>query len=581
MLLLSFAAMAQQNCTPGKANLTVTSGNISQTLSTSGAMLTEASGNAAYQIKVNDKWVPIIYEGGIWLGGITPSNDVKFSGATYVVAGTDYTDWYPGVLDSAYNITNPCLNWDRFFTVTYKDIEAAINLLYSSNGTINTIDCNQLPSHVLAWPGKGNPHFKNINGFELPDIYEIPFYDYNTDGIYEPCKGDLPLFNPKDVVVNNHMDVLNTFPDHLSLNILNDALGNHNLSGGQPTHIEVHQYAFDYHTQDSLDQTTFYLYKLINKSSEELNKSYFGLWFDPDLGCYLDDFGGTSSANNLIYFYNTDAEDGSPGSSCPGTNSFGSEIPISAISLLDGLDEVSEISDPPGWLRKGMTSAVYFNNCSVGAVDPATCDPVGPDLDFYNPLRGRWHTSEPITVGGNGYNPGSTDTTLFVYDGNPSDFNSWSMCSSGVSQADIRMLMSTGGGTLAPGFRDDIIAAIHTVSNVPYPCPDIQPVIDVNKAAHNFKNNGWRRKSTTSGTYQVGDTNLPWEFKLVDNGFALTSEDEKITVSINDITGKSISTKVLAAHQQINWQNDGLAPQMLIINVSCSNLKKAYKIIVH
>ena len=27
-----------------------------------------------------------------------PSNDVKFSGATYVVAGTDYTDWYPGVL---------------------------------------------------------------------------------------------------------------------------------------------------------------------------------------------------------------------------------------------------------------------------------------------------------------------------------------------------------------------------------------------------------------------------------------------------------------------------------------------------
>ena len=36
-------------------------------------MLTEASGNAAYQIKVNDKWVPIIYEGGIWLGGITPA----------------------------------------------------------------------------------------------------------------------------------------------------------------------------------------------------------------------------------------------------------------------------------------------------------------------------------------------------------------------------------------------------------------------------------------------------------------------------------------------------------------------------
>ena len=100
---------------------------------------------------------------------------LSFSGATYVVAGTDYTDWYPGVLDSAYNITNPCLNWDRFLQSPTKDIEAAINLLYSSNGTINTIDCNQLPSHVLVLARqKGNPHFKNINGFELPDIYEIP-----------------------------------------------------------------------------------------------------------------------------------------------------------------------------------------------------------------------------------------------------------------------------------------------------------------------------------------------------------------------------------------------------------------------
>ena len=34
--------------------------------------------------------------------------------------------------------------------------------------------------------------------------------------------------------------------------------GNHNLSEVQPT-LEVHQYAFDYHTQDSLEQNHFSL----------------------------------------------------------------------------------------------------------------------------------------------------------------------------------------------------------------------------------------------------------------------------------------------------------------------------------
>lgn len=581
MLLFTGMLIAQPNCQYGKANITVTSGNITQHLSTSGAMLTDGSGNAAYQIKVNDQLVPIIYEGGIWLGGRTLADDVRFSGATYVVAGSDYTDWYPGVLDPDYNLTNPCKNWDRFFILTYKDIQNAIQMLYNSNGTINTVDCDSLPPNVLAWPGKGNPYFKNVNGFDLPNMYAIPFYDYNTDGIYDPCAGDLPMFQAKEVVVNNHLDVLNTFPDHLSLSIINDALGPHNLSGGEPAQVEIHQYAFDYHSLDSLEQTTFYLYKIINKSESALNHSYFGMWFDPDLGCYLDDYGGCSAENNLIYFYNTDAVDGSPGSSCPGSNSFGSAIPISAISLLDGLDELSEISDPPGWLRKGMTSAVYFNNCSAGLVDPSTCDPDGPDLDFYNPLRGKWHTGEPITYGGSGYNPGSTDTTLFVFDGNPSDFNSWSMCSSGISQSDIRMLMSTGGGTMEPGFIDDVVAAIHTVSNVPYPCPDIQPLIDVNNAADNFKNSGWKRKTTSTQTHQLTESDLPWDFQQLDNGFNVRSAEKTLIITITDVTGKQVTKFSLPAHEVLKWQNDHLPDQVLIVSISDKTRIHNYKIWAH
>ena len=148
--------------------------------------------------------------------------------------------------------------------------------MYNSNGTINTIDCNSLPPHVLGWPGKDNPHFKTIHGFDLPKINAIPFYDYNLDGLYDPCSGDLPMFQAKEVVVNSHLDVLNTFPDQLNLSIINDALGPHNLTGGDPFNVEIYQYAFDYHTQDSLEQTTFYQYKLYNQSESEMNKCYFG-----------------------------------------------------------------------------------------------------------------------------------------------------------------------------------------------------------------------------------------------------------------------------------------------------------------
>ena len=228
-----------------------------------------------------------------------------------------------------------------------------------------------------------------------------------------------------------------------------------------------------------------------------------------------------------------------------------------------------------------MTSAVYFNNCSVGQVDPATCDPDGPDLDFYNPLRGKWHSGEPITYGGYGYNPGSTDTTFFVYDGNPSDFNSWTMCSSGAAQADIRMLMSTGGGTLEPGFIDDVVAAIHTVSNVPYPCPDIQPLVDVNKAADNFKNNGWKRKSSTTNTIQLTDSDFPWEFQQEDNGFNVRSTVNDLIIKITDISGKQIVKFSLPAHETLQWQNHNLPDQILIVNISDKQIGHNYKIWAH
>ena len=54
---------------------------------------------------------------------------------------------------------------------------------------------------------------------------------------------------------------------------------------------------------------TFYSYKIINRSTETLNETYFGQWVDPDLGNYQDDYVGCDVELGLGYCYNGDADD--------------------------------------------------------------------------------------------------------------------------------------------------------------------------------------------------------------------------------------------------------------------------------
>ena len=56
--------------------------------------------------------------------------------------------------------------------------------------------------------------------------------------------------------------------------------------------LEVHAQAFAYKTNDALSDMTFYSYKIINRSTETLNDTYFGQWVDPDVGNYQDDYVG-------------------------------------------------------------------------------------------------------------------------------------------------------------------------------------------------------------------------------------------------------------------------------------------------
>ena len=97
--------------------------------------------------------------------------------------------------------------------------------------------------------------------------------------------------------------------------IYNDQGGgaSHANTKGNAIQMEIQVQAFGYVTNDELNDMTFQRYKLINRATEYIDSTYFAMWADPDLGCYLDDYIGCDTVRDLMYVYNQDAVDGQPG----------------------------------------------------------------------------------------------------------------------------------------------------------------------------------------------------------------------------------------------------------------------------
>ncbi|MBC7883936.1 MAG: hypothetical protein H7X99_00575, partial [Saprospiraceae bacterium] len=263
--------------------------------------------------------------------------------------------------------------------------------------------------------------------------------------------------------------------------------------------MEVQVQSFAYSTNDEINDMTFYRYKLINKASEDLVDCYFSMWIDPDLGCYQDDFVGCDVPRSLAYVYNQDAVDGSSGTSCEGTNTYGTEVPILGMDYFRGplgpkvfkrdlnggiiLDENGNkiLLEPEPFsgqqdtlVELGMTSFTYAENGGIGSPPPATQDPQrGRETGFYNYIRGLWADGTPVTFGGSGYNPGSTDSIRYVFPDEPNKSTGWSMCTAELPFGDRRTMQATGPLLLQPGATNELILGVVFVPDLDYPCPDI------------------------------------------------------------------------------------------------------------
>lgn len=374
------------------------------------------SGEFFVGIAPADKKTTIDYS-GIWLAGLRPDGSYinSFQYSTSDDSGSDFS---AGPILKDHPVPEFCNQWDKVWSVYKYEIEAH-RKDFADNGIID----HPIPS-IFSWPGKENPHFLNYNQFQLPAGSFAPFQDNNGDSIYDPMQGDFPL-----------LDGVEKQPDQITWSVFNDKYPAYR-TWNPPMNIEGHRTTWAYYCQDNpvLNNTIFVRYLLINKGHEIYDSLIFGIKTEFDIGCFSDDYAGTSIRHNAVFGYNRWPED----PTCFNSNGFGMHPPVQAMA----------------YLNKHLFSSYISGTGVHGGVLKE---------QIYNELNGYHYDGVPQTAAGQGYKTNGLNT-LFSFPGNPWVKGEWSMYQENIRGMDIKPLASIYLGTFEPGATQSIDLAYLFVS---------------------------------------------------------------------------------------------------------------------
>lgn len=340
-----------------------------------------------------------IFASGLWVAG-TVGGELRAAGSTY-----DRFEFWPGPLNEDGSLPNPddCSSYDRIYRVSRAEVED-----YENGGT---------PAADLAeWPvGLGAP---------TVDAAGDPVEPTSMDQLIDLDAGERPDINGADQAL---------------WWVMNDVGNGHQKTLTDPIGLEARVLAYAYDRSDAYGNATLYDFTLVYKGSETFEDVYLGVFSDPDLGNPLDDYVGSAPTRGLGFAYNASPMD----------DVYGVPPAVGYDFLSCSLGEDGE---PTG------AKVMYFTNTP----NQPTSDPRN-GAEMYNSLRALWIDGEPLTVGGTGYNPGSTEVTDFAFSGHPPNF--WSEFNkdghgSANSPGDRRFLMSNGPLTLEPGDERTITLGI-------------------------------------------------------------------------------------------------------------------------
>jgi hypothetical protein len=469
------------SCAPANKTTYLDYNNVRAMVHTAGNLWQVPGQNfSQYEIPKNSK-IMCFFASALWLGGTDVNGQLKLAALRYR-QGQDY---WPGPLSIGTAEIDPseCLKYDNHFTSSkdlVKQFEAWYNagILDQQNGTnlqATNFPNYQIPDFIKNWPAHGDLS-------KGQDYNLAPFFDRDNDGTYEWQQGDYPWYDvtgTKDCKTDRRVSL---YGDFNMWWVMNDKGNLHTESQGEPIGMEIRAQAFAFATNDDINNMTFYNYELINRGTQTLYETYFGIFVDGALGDPFDDYVGCDVGRGLGYFYNGDAVDGDNqgfygyGSSPPAcgvdffegpyqdNDSIDNAFGIGAGEALNGIGYGDGIVDNE---RFGMRRFLYYVNTG-GGTNPSQTDPTSA-FDYYCFLRGRWKDNTPFYYGGNGHisdptvNPNVTCDFMFPDDTDPLGWGTggipqpvWTEETANNLPYDRRFLQSAGPFVLKPGAVNNI-----------------------------------------------------------------------------------------------------------------------------
>jgi len=383
LLLLLFAvpALAQTpgNCQLGTAEADLDIADTRARVFTTGSLFfgnTTVAGDGYITPKFSGN--SPIFASGIWIGGLVGS-DLRVAGSTY-----DRFEFWPGPLNEGAMLPDPedCSAFDRIWTVSVLDVER-----YDDEG-IASVDLAEWPVDLGApiIDGDGVAGNYNLEGGDRPEVlgHQTAFW------------------------------------------VMNDVGNEHQNNETLPIGLEVRVTAFST-AEDPFRQHTFYRYEVVNRNTQPIEDTRFGLFVDPDLGDAADDYVGSDSTRDMAFVYNANNDDAV----------YGTPPPAVGYDFLSGAGVMGYFGGGPG----------------TPTDDPANAQ------EYYNYLRGLWRDGMPLVTGGNGYPPQPPpggDVTTWAFSGDPVTEQFWSEVNfdgdgNNNSPGDRRNIISSEAFTLAPG----------------------------------------------------------------------------------------------------------------------------------
>jgi hypothetical protein len=450
LLLSASAPPVLPQCAPSTAKTDLDANNVRATLLAGGDMWWDLA-NPGYEVPINSG-KHSLYTGSVWFGGIDANNQIYTAAQTYRQTGNDF---WPGPMDTTnQSITSSaCLNYNKHWVITRQEVS-----IFAGGGPATNV--------ISTWPGNGNAALNQGH-------YLAPFVDVNNDGIYNHTAGDYPGFDLTASYANccNYLN-----GDKAVWWIINDVGNIHTETlSPSPFGLEIHCQAFAFNAPEpAIDNSTFYQYKIINRSATAYLNMFMGMWVDADLGNYLDDYVGCDVVRGLGYCYNGDPlDDGSAG--------YGQNPPAVGVDILqgpaadlaDGVDNdrdgcvdctfiiqggnpvaVSDTVQPEYWQMSRFLSYNNVNNTPNGNPDGYA--------DFYNYLHAIWLDGLPLTYGDDGRDPNNL-VCHFMYPGMTDPLfpsQNWTELTVVNAPGDRRFLMSAGPYTLEPGEVNCVSVAV-------------------------------------------------------------------------------------------------------------------------